>query len=151
MRYLLLCAVLALAWTGCGSSGSDASPDVLQTRTITLPNGERLRAEVRMQPIDLQRGMMFRESLPSGQGMLFIHTKPGPYSYWMYNVLIPLDIIWMDSNRRVIEISPNTPPCKTKASECPNYGGKPQSQYVLELGAGEAARYGLRVGDTLGF
>ncbi|HWQ56537.1 MAG TPA: DUF192 domain-containing protein [Bryobacteraceae bacterium] len=151
MRYLLLCAALALAWTGCGSSGSDANTDVLQTRTISLPNGGRIRAEVKIQAIDMQRGMMFRESLPAGQGMLFIHRKPGPYTYWMYNVLIPLDIVWMDSNHRILEISHNTPPCKTKASECPNYGGKPQSQYVLEIGAGEAARHGLKVGDTLSF
>ncbi len=149
MRYFLLCAVLALACSGCGRS--DADPDVLETRTVTLPNGKRIRAEVKIRPLDMQRGMMFRDALPAGEGMLFIHPQPGNYTYWMYNVRIPLDIIWIDANRRVVEIAADTPPCKTRASECPFYGGNKQSQYVLEIAGGEAARNGLKVGDVLSF
>lgn len=149
MRYFPLCVVLALALSGCGRDSADA--DVLETRTVTLPNGARIRAEVKIRPFDMQRGMMFRDALPQGEGMLFIHAEPGNYPYWMYNVRIPLDIIWLDANRRIVEISADTPPCKTRASECPTYGGKARSQYVLEIGGGEAARYGLKVGDTLVF
>jgi uncharacterized membrane protein (UPF0127 family) len=148
MRYLLLCAALAAA---CGCGSRNAVEDVLETRTVTLPNGSQVRAEVRIRPIDLQRGMMFRDKLPRGEGMLFIHPRPGPYTYFMYNVRIPLDIVWMDTNRRVLEIAENVPPCKTDASACPTYGGRYPSQYVLELGAGEAARNGVKVGDTLTF
>lgn len=149
MRYFPLCVVLALALSGCGRDSADA--DVLETRTVTLPNGARIRAEVKIRPFDMQRGMMFRDELPQGEGMLFIHAEPGNYPYWMYNVRIPLDIIWLDANRRIVEISADTPPCQTRASECPTYGGKARSQYVLEIGGGEAARYGLKVGDTLVF
>lgn len=149
MRYFPLCVVLALALSGCGRDSADA--DVLETRTVTLPNGTRIRAEVKIRPFDMQRGMMFRDALPQGEGMLFIHAEPGNYPYWMYNVRIPLDIIWLDANRRIVEISADTPPCQTRASECPTYGGKARSQYVLEIGGGEAARYGLKVGDTLVF
>ena len=43
----------------------------------------------------------------------------------MYQVKIPLDMVWMDKNRRVVEMAENVPPCKTaKASECPTYGGE---------------------------
>lgn len=149
MRYLWLCVFLALASWGCGSNADD--PDVLEMRTVTLPGGQKIRAEVKIKPLEMQRGMMFRDSLPEGEGMLFIHPQPNRYSYWMYNVRIPLDIVWMDAGRRIVEISANTPPCRTRASECPTYGGNAHAQYVLEIGGGEAARYGLKVGDVLTF
>jgi len=60
-------------------------------------------------------------------------------------------MLWMESSRRIVEISADTPPCKTKASQCPTYGGHQQAQFVLELGGGEAHRLGLHVGDTLDF
>jgi len=60
----------------------------------------------------------------------------------MFQVKIPLDIIWMDSNRRIVEISGDTPSCQTKASQCPTYGGREMAQFVLELAGGEAQRRG---------
>ena len=147
MRYFWL--FLALVCCGCGPE--TMSLDELQTRTVRLPSGSEVRAEVVMKPADMQRGLMYRDSLPPGQGMLFVHTKPGNYAYWMYNVNMPLDIIWMDGDQRVVEIVASAQPCKTKASECPLYGGKSLSRYVLELAAGEAARNGVEVGKLLAF
>jgi len=140
-----LCVFLA----ACGAKESPL--DVLESRVVTFPNGEKVRAEVRIKQSDLMRGMMFRDSLPHGSGMLFILPKLGPYGYWMYEVKIPLDIIWMDGSHRITEIVPNAPPCKAKASECPTYGGHTNSLFVLELNGGEAQRLGLKVGDTLTF
>jgi uncharacterized membrane protein (UPF0127 family) len=58
----------------------------------------------------------------------------------------------MDRDRRIVEISAETPPCKAAIStQCPTYGGNFETLYVLELGGGMAAKYGLRVGDTLRF
>ncbi len=104
-----------------------------------------------MSDLEMQKGMMFRDSLALDRGMLFIHESPGRYPYWMYQVRIPLDIIWMDSTHRIVEISADTPPCKTKASLCGNYGGHEVAQFVLELAGGEARRQGLAVGQTLEF
>jgi uncharacterized membrane protein (UPF0127 family) len=142
--------VLALAMAGCGSQ--TATLEDLHTRIVRLPGGELIRAEVMTNPADMARGMMFRDELPRGRGMLFIHQTAGTYTYWMYQVKIPLDIIWMDSDRRIVEISANTPPCDGKPrTECPSYGGNARSQYVLELAGGEAARLGLKVGGVLTF
>lgn len=99
----------------------------------------------------MMRGMMFRDSIAPDRGMLFVHGSPGKYPYWMYQVRIPLDIIWMDLSHRIVEISADTPPCKTQAAACPHYGGNEEAVFVLELGGGMAARYGLRVGDNLAF
>lgn len=149
MRYFWPLLLLTLAGAACGPS--TAGPEVLGMRTVTLPGGQQIRAEVEMTQVDMQKGMMFRDSLPRGRGMLFIHETPGLYPYWMYQVRIPLDMIWMDANHRIVEISADTPPCKTKASLCANYGGHEQAQFVLELGGGEARRMGLRLGQTLEF
>lgn len=150
MRLLLIATVLA-SLTGCSSSGDPVRD--FNSRQVTLPNGKKITAEVMTNPTDMSRGMMFRESLPPDRGMLFIHSSPGKYPYWMYQVTIPLDIIWMDSSRRVVEISANTPPCgkPPSAKECPNYGGNQNALYVLELGGGEAAKNGVQVGSAIGF
>jgi uncharacterized protein len=153
MRYFMApmftVILLALACAACGPP--TVGLDDLTLRTVKLPDGRQIRAEVEINPTDMQKGMMFRDSLPRGRGMLFIHDKPGLYAYWMYQVRIPLDMLWMDASHLIVEISADTPPCKTKASECGSYGGHQQAQFVLELGGGEARRLGLHEGETLDF
>ncbi len=145
-----LCVFLSAAtWCyGCGER--PIKVDEFNTLVVTLPDGFRVRAEVMTRPQDMMRGMMFRDSLPEGRGMLFIHGEPGEYSYWMFQVKIPLDIIWMDQNGIVVEISPNTPPCPSKdPKQCPNYGGTKRALMVLELPAGSAEKHGIRVGRKI--
>ena len=150
MPHLMPILLLALVGAGCGGPETEG-PEVLGTRKVTLPGGQTIRAEVEMDAVDMQKGMMFRDSLARGRGMLFIHQTPGLYPYWMYQTRIPLDIVWMDPSHRIVEISPDTPPCKTKASLCARYGGHQTAQFVLELGDGEARRLGLSLGQTLEF
>lgn len=119
---------------------------------ITFPNGKTVIAETMLRDIDQMRGMMFRDSLAPDRGMLFVHPQEGNVPYWMYQVRIPLDIIWMDRNRKIVEISANTPACTSKSSrDCPSYGGHEKARYVLELAGGGAALYSLKVGETLSF
>jgi uncharacterized protein len=147
---VLLTAALCFALAACSSS-SDPVRD-FSAREITLPDGKTIVAEVMTNPMDMSRGMMFRDSLPPDRGMLFIHGSPNRYPYWMYQVKIPLDIVWLDQNRRVAEISANTPPCASKsASDCPNYGGHEVALYILELGGGQAAKHGVQVGSYINF
>lgn len=146
------CAVLVtslIAVAGCGRQGTVL--DERNMRTVILPGGQKIRVEVMTHPTDMMRGMMFRDSLAEDRGMLFIYGSPGNYPYWMYQVRIPLDIIWLDEKRRIVEIYANAPPCLKKASECPSYGGNQRALFVLELAGGMAARYGLKIGDVLTF
>ena len=84
--------------------------------------------------------------------MLFVHTADENHPYWMYKVRIPLDIIWMDHSRRIVEIVANAPPCPSApAHDCPSFGGHEKSRYVLELAGGGAAQYGVKIGDQLNF
>jgi uncharacterized membrane protein (UPF0127 family) len=152
MRWMLPVAgvALALVLSGCGPKA--VTLDEYQTTVVTFPNGKHVRAEMMLKDMDLMRGMMFRDSIAPDRGMLFYHPQSGKYSYWMYQVRIPLDIIWMNRDRLIVEISAETPPCKSKvASQCPTYGGHFDALYVLELGGGMAAKYRLRVGDLVKF
>lgn len=141
----LAALALSLLLAGCGTN--------LPTgfEWVQLPDGTRIAAEIRLTPDEQAKGMMFRTSLPEDKGMLFIHGAADKRAYWMFQCEIPLDIIWMDSGRRVVEISPDTPPCREAADKCPSYGGSVPSLYVLELAAGMAAKHHLKLGDTLNF
>src|ERR1043166_5697831 len=147
---LLKAALIAVLLSGCGEKPT-AVEDIGATE-ITFPNSTKIMAETMRRKEDLERGMMFREALPAGRGMLFVYRSEANLAYWMYQTKIPLDIIWMDRRHRIVEISANTPPCPSKSpKDCPAYGGHEKAQCVLEVNAGVAAKDHLRVGDVLDF
>jgi uncharacterized membrane protein (UPF0127 family) len=150
MKPLAACAAALLTLCACSPKATEV--EGLNATEVTFPDGKTVIAETMLQDIDQMRGMMFRDSLAKDRGMLFIHPKEENVPYWMYQVRIPLDIIWMDHQRRIVEISANTPACASKSSrDCPSYGGHEKARYVLELVGGGAAMYGLHVGDVLSF
>lgn len=145
-----IAAVALLAClAGCGDNA--ATVQDLRSTVVTLPNGSVIRAERVTEAEDLARGMMFRDSLPAGRGMLFIYGKESNYSFWMFNVKIPLDIVWMDHNRKIVQMVYECPPCPGPAEKCPSYGGDFPAQYILEMKGGEARKQGLRPGMILKF
>jgi uncharacterized membrane protein (UPF0127 family) len=84
--------------------------------------------------------------------MLFPFEEMAPRGFWMFQTIIPLDIVWLDDNKRIVEISERTPPCvATDAKRCPTYGGSAHSTYVLELASGQIAKHGLTTGSVLQF
>jgi len=113
---------------------------------VVLPSGAIYRIELARTPEEQQRGLMFRESLPERSGMLFLFEDDSPHRFWMKNTMIPLDMIWMDGDGRVLFVSANTPPCK--ADPCPNYGPDVPAASVLEI-AGETTP-GRFVADLTG-
>lgn len=94
-----------------------------------------------------QQGLMFREHLDENKGMLFIFEENGIYPFWMKNTLIPLDIIWLDSNGNVVYIEKNVQPCKEEM--CKPYNPKKMARYVLEINANISNELGLKIGDRL--
>lgn len=142
---LLVCGLLA----GCGPETAPVSE--LAFRTVTLPDGTRIRAELLTSQDQMLRGMQFRDALPEGRGLLFAYARPGNYRYWMYQVRVPLDIIWMDTHRNIVQVVHDCPPCPGPPGECKSYGGDFPAQYVLELNAGSAKKHGLKPGQRLDF
>jgi uncharacterized membrane protein (UPF0127 family) len=116
---------------------------------IYLPDGTSITAELARTDAERQRGLMFRDRLLTDQGMLFVFETEYPYSFWMKNTLIPLDILWLDKDRKIVHIAKNVPPCRE--DPCPSYPPDRPGLYVLELAAGSADRLGLKLFDRLVF
>lgn len=112
--------------------------------------GERFQVEIADNEEARARGLMFRDRLEDGHGMLFIHERQEPLAYWMKNTRIPLDILYFDGARRLVSQQRRVPPCRSGRG-CPAYPSEGAARYVLELNAGEAERMGLEDGTDLTF
>ena len=133
MLALLLLAPLA----GCASEGP----------WVEL-KGQRYAVEVADDHEERARGLMFRDELEPGHGMLFVHDVEQPLAYWMKNTRIPLDILYFDEDLKLVSVSRNVPTCSL-GDRCPNYPSSAPALYVLELNAGVAAEIGAAKGDVL--
>lgn len=142
-----LLLTLLSAWPVVGASGSDQDGLV----AIKMPNGTVVRAEVADTPQKRARGLMFRESLPKDRGMLFTFAEPQQWSFWMKNTRIPLDIIWLDGNKRIVHVERNVPTCSRTDDGCPQYQPNDNAIYVLELAGGMADVLKLQRGSVLSF
>ncbi len=100
-------------------------------------------------PYEHSRGLMFRNQLDLDKGMLFIFKGEKISPFWMKNTLIPLDIIWINQDKKVVFISRNAQPCKKDA--CPLITPDKKAQYVLELNGGISDKIGLKAGNKIIF
>ena len=90
--------------------------------------------------------LMHRESMPENQWMLFVWNNTDRRSFWMKNALIPLDIIFVDENQKVLNIE-EAEPCKE--DPCTNYKSEWIAQYVLEVNQWWTKENNVKVGDVL--
>jgi len=123
-----------------------AAPAVIP---LKLPSGKALEVEVMVKDEDRQMGLMFRASLPEDRGMLFVFGRPDFYGIWMKNCKFPIDILWLDPDKKVVDVARSVPPCKEE--DCPTYRPLRRATYVVELGAGQAAREKADLGTTVEF
>lgn len=91
-------------------------------------------------------GLMFREKLDEDAGMLFIFENEGSYPFWMKNTLIPLDIIWIDSSGKIVDIR-EAIPCESEP--CQVYYHSDSAKYVLEINKGLSAELGIEIGNMV--
>lgn len=119
----------------------------LPITAYTTINETQIDLEVATTPRQQALGLMYRFDLEDNRGMLFPFSPPRPVNFWMRNVQINLDMIFI-RDRQVIAIAAEVPPCRTDT--CPTYGpvGIPVDA-VLELRGGRAAELGLEVGDPI--
>lgn len=104
----------------------------------------RIQAEIADSEDERRHGLMFRDKLPPRSGMLFIYSPPQEASMWMKNTLIPLDMLFIDADRRIIHIHPRaTPHSLDVISAQQDVWG------VLELAGGAAEALDIRIGDKI--
>ncbi len=92
-------------------------------------------------------GLMFRDHLEENHGMLFLYEKDAQPKMWMKNMIIPLDIIFIDSDFTITFIAQDVEPCNTEY--CQIYTSKEPSAYVLEVSANFTEVSGVAVGDII--
>ena len=152
-RRLRLAGALALVLP----AAAVAAPvvDCAADRAIFLRPGSTepaisLQVELADDAAERARGLMFRDRLPAGQGMLFAYPAPQPVAFWMKNTLIPLDMIFMDAGGTIRHVHAGARP----HDETPIPGAaigdpQPDRQFVLEVAGGEAQRLGLVPGVVM--
>ena len=116
---------------------------------IIYPDKSAVIVEVASDDATREQGLMYRDHMADDRGMIFLFPQAGEYPFWMKNTLIPLDMIWMDADHRIVHIAHDVPPCK--ADPCQNYPPNAKASSVLELAAGVAAKHHLKDGDVLRF
>ena len=113
------------------------------TAKITIA-GKSLNLEVARSPQEQATGLMYRPALPDDRGMLFPMTPARPVTFWMRNVPVALDMVFLYQGK-VKAIASSVPPCTTP--ECPVYGPLGDVDNVLELRSGRALELEIKVGD----
>lgn len=135
MRFFL-CVLIFTTCTACASG--DPSVEL---------GGQSFAVEIADTSEKQALGLMFRDSMPADQGMIFIFPNEAPRSFWMKNTRIALDIMYFNKDLRLVSISADTQPCRV--SRCPSYPSIAPAMYVLELNAGTASELGVGLGDRL--
>jgi len=102
--------------------------------------------EIADNPAKRETGLMYRRSLPDKAGVLFIYNRRQPLYFWMNNTYIPLDIIFVDDDMKIVTISKNNKPLSEDSIPSYRY-----SMYAVEVNAGFCDRYGIQIGDYIRF
>lgn len=121
---------------------------VLRSRHDTLNlNGHSIALERVADDPARQKGLSGRDSLPKDRGMLFVFNRDQAGCFWMKDMRFPLDIVWLDMSKQVVQIAAHVSPLTYPRSFCPS----DPATYVIELNAGQAKGLGIEVGHTLIF
>lgn len=148
--YLALLCVLFLILV-MGGAASHRIPEgcreYYRPDKIVSVGDRAIKAEVADSEKEQEQGLSGRACIGENQGMLFVFSEPGYYNFWMKDMNFPIDIVWIDSDKKVIEVTDNIQP-----STYPDtFTSGRQPQYVLELKAGHASELGITSGSRLSF
>ena len=145
---LIACAQPSAPPATPGPTGRSAGGEVPLPRVV-FPDGYAVHVELAVDDATRAQGLMYRDRLREHWGMLFFFPQSSVQSFWMKNTLIPLDIIWIDGQQRIVHVKSDVSPCQ--ADPCPSYDPGVPANYVLEVAAGVARQHGLAAGQALRF
>ncbi len=136
--------VLVTLWMLSGVAACQAQPTV----TILTGAGRQVvfQVEVADTPAKRTMGLQYRKELGSDRGMIFLFPAESPQSFWMKNTPIPLDMIFIDREKKIVGIVEQTTPFSLDSRSV-----AAPSQFVLEINGGLAKRHGIQAGDSVRF
>ena len=109
--------------------------------------------ELAVTPAERNRGLSGHPPLVDNEGMLFVFENEAKWTFWMKEMLFPLDMLWIDAGCTVVDITENAlkPEPEQALQDLPRYFPKTLAQYVLEVNSGTAEQTGISVGDQVTF
>ncbi|WP_103071158.1 DUF192 domain-containing protein [Aquimarina sediminis] len=162
MKKTIYISILACATLSIFSCKTDSKNNQNLTKEVTftkegelslfdlkdsIPNPiTKLDIEIADSDYERETGLMYRKSMQNDQGMLFVFPEEAPRYFYMKNTKLPLDIIYLDAQQRVVSIQKNAQPLNE--SSLPSEG---PAQYVLEVNAKLSDTWNLKKGDSISF
>ena len=157
---LVICDSMLSAPVAQGSNNNN-NPVLKAIQEAFLTDSRYLKAKVTVKDFELNadvpttselmsKGLAVKNQLKENEAMLFIFEESAKHSFWMKDMKFPIDIIWLDSARKVVHIERNLQPCAS-VFICTGYSPSADSQYVLETVAGFAQRHDVKLGSDIDF
>ena len=128
------------------NNSAEMQPQELPISAQAIIKGKQIDLEVAKTREQQRLGLMFRKSLEPNRGMLFSFSPPRVTRFWMRNVIIPLDLLFIQDGK-IKAIIDNVPPCKS--DPCPVYSSDIPIDMVIELKGGRASELGFSVDDLV--
>jgi uncharacterized membrane protein (UPF0127 family) len=110
-----------------------------------------IKLEVASSEAEIEKGLMFRTSMPEDQGMVFLFHPPRKVRFWMCHTLIPLDMMFIDKGK-IVKISHDAKPCKSEnCTDCDMFPSDSAiyATHVIEVNGGYTERHSIKEGDTV--
>jgi uncharacterized protein len=139
-RHLLVFALLLAAAPSWALETFSTSELTIQT----AGGPQKFTIELALTPAQMEQGLMFRRSLAPNAGMLFDFKTPTNVTMWMKNTVLPLDMLFLDAQGRIIDVHERAVPYSTDV-----IAAKAPARYVIELNGGTAERLGIKPGDQV--
>ncbi|MCE9624462.1 MAG: DUF192 domain-containing protein [Deltaproteobacteria bacterium] len=140
--WIFIALMFAFAAPACGSEG-------LTSVKILSPEGKlrhEFQAELARTPAEHSQGLMYRSEMEPDHGMLFVFPKLNQTPFWMKNTLIPLDMVFIGPDKKIVSIVERATPQTTSPREAAG-----PYQYVLEINGGKSETFGIHAGDRVEF
>jgi uncharacterized membrane protein (UPF0127 family) len=147
MKLRIYKCFLAITLLAC-VAGSACATDAGGARVVLHTSGGDVPVKVEIADTPERRslGLMYRKELGADAGMLFIFDAADHLTFWMKNTPLPLDMIFIGDDKRIVGIAKDAVPYTTTPR-----GVEGRSRYVLEVNAGYSERHGVRAGDAVTF
>jgi len=133
----------------CGAALAFRVPPGASSGELTLPDGFVVRAELALTPETQSKGLMFRQELPPDRGMLFVFPRMEMKAFWMKNTFIDLDMVFLDSDLKVLRVFHRVPRSRPDQPESEVARASAPAACVLELPAGAARAHRVKPGAKL--
>ena len=150
---IIVCAIVAVSTLlGCVTTQTSTLNNTSKISTppthyLVTIGTTRVYAEAANTPEERETGLMNRTSLNENAGMLFVFPTEQKQSFWMKNMRISLDIVFITTDKHVLDVYQSVPPCTTDS--CVSYMPNAPIRYVLEVNAGFSQQHGIASGDTV--